>query len=303
MNAYTIQILIRAMACQARIEAMKAANAWRENRGEPIHIISLGAGVQSSTMALMAAHGELTPTPVAAVFADTQAEPKSVYKWLDWLEKQLPFPVHRVTKGNLAEVALKIHNKKDGTGKWAESLIPAFIKNPDGSRGMIQRQCTYNYKVIPLHREALKIMKKHKAESARMWIGISLDEAHRMKPSRDERIVNCWPLIDHQMRRYDCLRWMKTKGYPQPPRSACVYCPFHSDAEWRRLRDEEPEAWEQAVKFDEEFRNVKEVCRKGAGQPYLHSSLKPLTEVDLRTDEDKGQQVLFGNECEGLCGV
>ena len=40
----------------------------------PIHIISLGAGVQSSTMALMAACGEITPMPQCAIFADTQAE-------------------------------------------------------------------------------------------------------------------------------------------------------------------------------------------------------------------------------------
>ncbi len=60
---------------------------------EPIHILSLGAGVQSSTLALMAAAGEVSPMPTAAIFADTQDEPASVYKWLDWLEKQLPFPV------------------------------------------------------------------------------------------------------------------------------------------------------------------------------------------------------------------
>lgn len=51
---------------------------------DPVHILSLGAGVQSSTLALMAAAGEITPMPQAAIFADTQAEPASVYKWLDW---------------------------------------------------------------------------------------------------------------------------------------------------------------------------------------------------------------------------
>lgn len=40
---------------------------------DPIHVISLGAGVQSSTMALMAANGEITPMPKCAIFADTQA--------------------------------------------------------------------------------------------------------------------------------------------------------------------------------------------------------------------------------------
>ena len=57
-----------------------------------INVLSLGAGVQSSTMALMAAKGEITPMPDCAIFADTQAEPQSVYDYLDWLEKQLPFP-------------------------------------------------------------------------------------------------------------------------------------------------------------------------------------------------------------------
>jgi len=71
----------------------------------PFNVISLGAGVQSSTIALMAAHGEIAPMPDAAIFADTQAEPVSVYRWLDWLETQLQFPVHRVTAGNLSLVA------------------------------------------------------------------------------------------------------------------------------------------------------------------------------------------------------
>src|ERR1035441_9097717 len=83
-------------------------------RKEPIHILSLGAGVQSSTLALMAAAGEVTPMPTCAIFADTQDEPVSVYKWLDWLEKQLPFPVYRVTKGRLSDKALKFRTSKKG---------------------------------------------------------------------------------------------------------------------------------------------------------------------------------------------
>ena len=37
------------------------------------NFLSLGAGVQSSTLALMAAKGEIGPMPDAAIFADTQA--------------------------------------------------------------------------------------------------------------------------------------------------------------------------------------------------------------------------------------
>ena len=67
-----------------------------------LRILSLGAGVQSSTLALMIQRGEI-PMVDAAIFADTMGEPKLVYEWLDWLEKQLSFPVYRVNKGNLRE--------------------------------------------------------------------------------------------------------------------------------------------------------------------------------------------------------
>lgn len=51
-----------------------------------IRILSLGAGVQSSALALMAKHGEISgDMPVAAIFADTKAEPRRVYEWLNWL--------------------------------------------------------------------------------------------------------------------------------------------------------------------------------------------------------------------------
>jgi len=36
-----------------------------------LRALSLGAGVQSTTLALMAAHGEVGPMPDCAIFADT----------------------------------------------------------------------------------------------------------------------------------------------------------------------------------------------------------------------------------------
>jgi hypothetical protein len=47
-----------------------------------MRILSLGAGVQSTTMALMAAVGEIADKPDAAIFADTGWEPKAVYDHL-----------------------------------------------------------------------------------------------------------------------------------------------------------------------------------------------------------------------------
>lgn len=269
----------------------------------PLQIISLGAGVQSSTMALMAAAGEIQPMPDAAIFADTQAEPKSVYDWLTWLEKQLPFKVYRVTKGSLTDVALTVRTKRDGSGTWAKSVIPAYVKNPDGSRGIMGRTCTYDWKVMMLIRSAKHMMKYWGVKSAVQWIGISRDEAHRMKESRERNISHRWPLIDLGMTRHDCQRWLSSHGFPAAPRSACVYCPYHSDGEWRRLRSEEPAEFQKAVDFERRLQEVKRETTNMTGVPYLHNSLRPLDSVDFSTEEERGQINLFGNECEGMCGV
>jgi hypothetical protein len=270
-----------------------------------LHLVSLGAGVQSSTMALMAAVGEITPMPRAAIFADTGAEPASVYRWLDWLEKQLPFPVFRVMQHNGLETgSLRVRQRKDGKGSWVPSGIPHYSVNRDGSFGHGPRQCTQDFKMAPLRRQAKKLMRLEGYKIAVQWIGISLDEAHRMKPSKVRWLVCQWPLIELRMKRNDCLRWMEKMGYPHPPRSACVFCPYHSDREWRRLRDEEPEEFQRAVRFERQYQEAKAltVSKKGF-VPYLHDSRVPLDQVDFSTDEDQGQQLLFGNECQGLCGV
>jgi hypothetical protein len=274
--------------------------------------LSLGAGVQSSTLALMAAHGEVTPMPDAAIFADTQAEPASVYKWLDWLEPQLPFPVIRVTRGDMTQESLLIKQRKDGTGSWSKSLIPAFIQNKDGTRGIMGRACTYSYKVEQLERAARlhgKVKRGQKNVTVTQWIGISWDEIQRIKPSRVAWSQHRWPLVELRMGRRDCLKWMESHGYPKPPRSACVYCPFHSDNEWRRLRDQEPEEFQRAIRFEKDLQAVKAKTERMRGIPFLHPSCVPLDQVDLSTDIDRGQLSLwldeqsFGNECEGMCGV
>ena len=198
---------------------------------DPIHVISLGAGVQSSTMALMAAKGEITPMPVAAVFADTQAEPPSVYAWLDWIATELPFPVQRVDNGSIWETLTKVRTRKDGSGTYIRQSIPAWTANDRGGATPLMRGCTRDYKIIPIVREVKRLMKEHGATRAVQWIGISRDEAHRMKDADDPAIQHRWPLIDARMTRTHCLEWMARNGYDQPPRSACVFCPYHSNEE------------------------------------------------------------------------
>jgi hypothetical protein len=273
----------------------------------PIHILSLGAVVQSSTMALMAAAGEIQPMPTAAIFADTQAEPAAVYAWLDWLEKQLPYPVYRVTVGSLRDNELRIRRSKKSGRLYLKNSIPAFVRKQDGGKGLLGRRCTADYKIVPLQRkvkELVGIKRATKDVRAIMWIGISRDEAHRMKASKVSYIKNQWPLIDVNMTRKQCLAWMAEKGYPVPPRSACTFCPFHSDEEWRRLKTESPDEFAGVVDFEKQLQEAASKQETLKGIPYLHEACVPIGDVDL--SEKRGgyaQTSLFGNECEGMCGV
>ena len=266
--------------------------------------LSLGAGVQSSTLALMIAHGELEPVE-AAIFADTGWEPVRVYEWLNWLESEIqqcphPFPIYRVSEGNLREDQIKATNT---TGQRF-AAVPWFLKMPNGDTAMGRRQCTSEYKIKPVHRKLRELLGYQKGErihkgACQLLMGISLDEIFRMKPSGRQWLVHTWPLIDQRMSRRDCLAWMEGRQYPMPPKSSCIGCPFHSDHEWRLIRND-PEAWADAIAVDAAIRNPTNGIK---GQQFMHRSCVPLAEVDLSTAADHGQIDMFNNECEGMCGV
>lgn len=258
-----------------------------------ITAISLGAGVQSSTMALMAAAGEISPMPDCAIFADTGWESKAVYAHLAWLISILPFPVHIVSSGNIRTDALSGNNS---TAQRFSSM-PWHMTKPDGQPAMGRRQCTSEYKLNPIKRKVVELCDgKRTAGQVEMWIGISIDEASRMKPSRVKYIINRFPLIDQQMSRHACLQWMSRKGYPQPPKSSCIGCPYHSDDQWRALT---PAEFADAVEVDKAIRNQP----KSKAQQFMHRKRIPLSDVNLLTPEELGQENLFQNECEGMCGI
>lgn len=279
-----------------------------ENNGNSkFHIISLGAGVQSSVMALMAAKGEIGPMPEHMIFSDTQWEPQGVYSHLDWLEGEITrlsngrMQIHRVTAGNIREDAL---NGTNTTGQKFAS-IPVFTSNG----GIGRRQCTKEYKIEPVRKKIRELLgvgyrkRVPKGVMVEQWIGISTDEAMRMKPARDKWCINRWPLIEENMSRQDCLAWFE-RNYPgrKLAKSSCIGCPFHNDVAWRDMKLNDPASWSDAVDFDKSLR----IERKGKldNDAYLHRSHQPLDEVDLRNLEDMGQMPLeFGEECEGMCGV
>jgi hypothetical protein len=138
-----------------------------------------------------------------------------------------------------------------------------------------------------------------------MWIGISKDEVMRVKPSQDSWVENRWPLLEEDFNRRDCLRWFNDKHADRTlAKSACIGCPFHTDHEWRRIKNEFPVEFEEACQVDE---TIREAEGRFHGARFLHAKRIPLRDVDFSTAEEKGQGELFDdqmmNECEGMCGL
>ncbi len=275
------------------------------NGVEKFKVLSLGAGAQSTVLALMAEEGwDGLERPDLAIFADTQWEPPSVYKHLAWLEKQLSYEVVRVSAGNIRENLLRGVNS-DGD-KFLD--VPVFLRNPGGSNGVAARQCTTHYKIRPIRDEIRKKLKipegrrVPKGTQVEMWLGISADEATRMKPSKDEWIDRRFPLVEMNMTRADVYNWFEER-YPgrHLPRSACVGCPYHDDMEWKRLRESEPESFEEAVRVDWSLRHVPAARGSLRGEAYLHKSRRPLGDVDFSSTRDYDDYM--ASECEGLCSV
>ena len=248
--------------------------------------ISLGWGVQSFTLAAMSALGDLEPVDVA-IHADTTHETSGTYafaeRWTPWLEER---GVRVVTVRDAAQAATVTEFKTD---------IPAFTDTPGGSGGMLRRQCTHRWKINPMRKW---LQANRNGATVEQWLGISLDEFQRMKDSDRKYIKHRWPLIERRMTRWDCQRYLETHGLEVPPKSACVFCPFHNMAAWQAMKATGGADWQKAVEVDEAIRKVR--------PPYdlfLHPARIPLVDVDLRSEQDKGQLSLWDAECSGICGV
>lgn len=325
---------------------------------DTITVLSLGAGVQSTALALMAVDG-LIEMPVAAVFADTGDEPEEIYEHVQRLRGMVPFPIHEVKEGGGlgADFLAALSGEKNRASQppfyvKAETLtkeeIDAILAEPEPAHeeweasavnvesgelidlfdvevvssewiewnrrrsralnqdrgGMLWRACTRDYKIVPIRRKTREIMAEHGAKHVRSLIGISTDERQREKASGVKFITNVHPLLDMGRSRQKCEAWLKERHDLKIPKSACVYCPYRSNAGWARMKIEQPVEFERACQYDEAIREAQGKKVRGAGivgQLFVHRSFTPLRTASF--DTNPGQMDFgFEQECDGMCG-
>jgi hypothetical protein len=243
-------------------------------------------------MLVAACHGDLPDgvRPDVAIFADTQWEPASVIEYVARMTAyaaQHGIEVCTITQGSIRSNRGAI-------------VMPLFTREKEDQVGITTRQCTDEFKIQPIRREIRRRLgyKKGKKFKDRleMWLGISRDEAHRMKPSRETNTTNRYPLIELNWHREDCKRYLKQHNLPVPMKSSCIGCPYHSNRYFLDMKRQRPDEWQDVVSFDKTLRETYSFPAL-RGDPYIHRNAEPLEKVYLQ--EDQGE--LFAEECSGYC--
>jgi hypothetical protein len=274
-----------------------------------MRILSLGAGVQSTTL-------YLTELWDYAIFADTQEEPTPVSAHLEWLKSLGKAPIIVRTAGKLGDHLMKGVNARGADmvlkNKNRVASVPFFALLPGlAIPSKTKRQCTADYKLNVIHKAVreilgLKFMQRPpRSTCLEQGIGFSYDEQGRIGRClagwRRKWIVPRFPLYEKGWTRQKCVEYLRTVVPHEVPRSSCVFCPFHRNVEWRWLRDTDPQGWARAVEVDKAIRVKGNVVNQSMdAEMFAHRSCVPLDQAVI--DDPENTQIGFEFEgCTGGC--
>lgn len=245
-------------------------------------VFSFGAGTQSTAIMALIKHeperllNTIGHLPDYALFADTGAESQDSLINFEYWRKNSPIPLYRVK--NWKRNALK-----DGF-----RAVPVYF--PLG--GSLNRQCTGEWKIQPLHKATSKLFpKKRPKNPVAMWLGISTDEITRMKESWVKSIENVFPLIELGLSRQDCYQILEKYRY-KAVKSSCYMCPYQVKRWHENPELDKAINYEKKMQLNNLYREV----------PYLHPSCLPLEEA-VKQQLNQTNLFTFDDECEGHCGV
>lgn len=252
---------------------------------------SYGGGTQSVAIAVLVTQGKL-PKPECTLISDTGRESSETWDYTDAHVRPLLRSVGveiEVVPHSLSTVDLYSAN--------GDLLVPAFTDS-----GKLDTFCSTEWKKRPIQRY-LRQKGYGPSRPVETWIGISLDEIGRAKPSGAEWQEYTWPLImglPVAMRRVDCVDVVVAAGLPSPPKSSCWMCPHRQNPQWEHQRVYYPQDHHKACAFDDSVR-----ARDGHGGVYIHKSRVPLRDADLSAPAEPPSP-LFGDHgaCDsGMCFV
>ena len=267
--------------CTLECANRAAADAETERRAAvPLTTVwSCGGGVQSTAIAALIVRGAL-PKPDYAIMVDVGREKASTWAY-----------VHGTLRPALAAAGVDlviIETQNTSVYSGDVLLIPAYRKAGDTGGIKFRTFCSATWK----QHTTARWLRARGVERFEAWVGISADEAHRIRDSRNRWAQVRYPLVERCLDKADCLRLAKEQGWPQPPRTSCWMCPSMADAEWVDMRDHWPEDWARAVAFEREL-------QKKDPAVSLHRQMIPLADVTFNSERPTNQRKLFMGACDG----
>lgn len=269
-----------------------------------LSVISYGGGVQSTAMIVLATQGQIdAQTALFSNVGDDSEHPATLRY------------VREVMTPWAAERGITVHElsrrRRDGSvetlmGRLAKPRsrsLPIPVRMDNGAPGT--RSCTIDFKL----RVLAKWLKAHGASAkkpARVHIGFSLDESHRVGNKRvAAHEVISYPLIDGRLNREDCKAVIREAGLPVPGKSACFFCPFHRPYVWAAMRRDEPELFEKSAALEDLLNGRRKTL--GKDQVWLTRFAAPLRDVIQPAQPElfeTSEPYVTGETCdEGACWV
>jgi hypothetical protein len=276
-----------------------------QGKDQIYNVLSFGGGTQSAHLLEQHFRGEIHYDFI--IFSDTGAEPQFIHEQVEWWKNRqrecgntTPFITthHGSMEKGLEEMLMRyIHTD------YQRFQMPVYCSKIDEETGeiipvgMMPRQCTVDFKIIPVKQTARRLVMEELGLGYRQKIpakiafiidiGFSYDEIRRINLYRSPQfnyMFLAYPLVEENKTTEDSIQFLIENGMPIK-RSRCYLCPFNCDdlsvgMDWEEIIKNEPISFLKACYFDEQLRSVQRTGKKIMRSiPFLHYSRTPLIEV------------------------
>lgn len=262
---------------------------------EKVTYLSLGAGLQSSLLAIMIADKDPRLEEywdARIIFSDTGAEIPETYRWLEYTLE--PYLAERGKE----VIRVSMNDYQDGLE--GVNLLHTFMVKQQVMMGWANPLCSSSSKrdvIRKYYRETHGIADKNGKKYLHQnfitiveLIGITTDEWTRVKPSDVGWLDRRYPFIDLNLAREDLYEIYEQYGLPAPPKSGCWYCPNRGKAYFVELKQQEP------MKF-----SILEQLEQNAAKRYPDNP--PSMIYGFRLSDLKGQMTLDDFDfSDQMCG-
>lgn len=235
-----------------------------------MNILSFGAGMQSTALALMSCEnalaarmGKTFPHPTipiydCIVFCDLGLE-------AEWVIAQMEFVRRACIEASIRFEKIDTHLYQDLLnyyGRKRTAAIPWWTKGEDGKEGKISRRaCTIDYKIDAVAKFARwnvlgykkgQRTRKEDLSAHEMHIGFSVEEQSRIKTVGpcNPIFVKRYPLVELGLDRAANYAYIRDVWGLETKASACLFCPFHQNHFFQHIKENEPAHYQQLLEVD-----------------------------------------------------